>query len=223
MATKKKTAKRREPRVEPMVFEGSVNPIGVDPSWTACAVTALEQTEHRSNGEMRHWRWQVRRAEVIGTKPGDYASQSARLSDMGRMFRRELDLCRGTPCGSTVDLGRPRTCLVAIEGYAMGSKTRPQMAGELCGYLKLLMWQNGVPYLVVPPTTLKKYVTGKGNAPKEVMMMTVLKRWGYEAESNDRADAYALARFAAEFAAGGWTKKFDELAQGCEVVGVRNG
>ncbi len=31
-----------------------------------------------------------------------------------------------------------------------------------------------------------------------------------------------LARVAAEFAAGGWTKKFEGIAQGFEVVGVKS-
>jgi crossover junction endodeoxyribonuclease RuvC len=108
--------------------------------------------------------------------------------------------------------------LVAIEGYAMGSRTRPQMAGELGGHLRLLLWQAGIPYIIVPPTSLKKYVLGKGNAAKELMLKEVFRKWGYDTTSNDRADAYALARIAAEFAAGGWTKKFEGIAQGFECV-----
>ena len=59
---------------------------------------------------------------------------------------------------------------------------------------------------------------GKGNAAKELMLKEVFRRWGYDTSSNDQADAYALARIAAEFTAGGWTKKLEALAQGFECV-----
>jgi hypothetical protein len=99
----------------------------------------------------------------------------------------------------------------------MGSKTRPQMAGELGGHLRLLLWQAGIPYIIVPPTSLKSYVF-RGTAKKSMMMMMALERWGYVSAGEDECDAYCLARVAAEFAAGNWTKKFEKLAQGFECV-----
>ena len=206
-----------------MVFTSQPTPIGVDASWTGLAVTALELPEPYASGMAcgRAWakeaiggkaKWRVRMSEVLSTKPGDFPSQSARLLRLGEMLTHAVE--------SAIDFGESR--FVAIEGYAMGSKTRPQMAGELGGHLRLLLWQAGVPYIIVPPTTLKKYVLGKGNAAKELMLKEVFRKWGYDTTSNDRADAYALARIAAEFAAGGWTKKFEGLAQGFEVVGVKS-
>ena len=47
----------------------------------------------------------------------------------------------------------------------------------------------------VPPSTLKKFVTGKGNAKKDQMMLAIYKRWGTEFDNNDAADAYALAQY----------------------------
>ena len=70
---------------------------------------------------------------------------------------------------------------------------------------------------------VKKYTAGKGTAPKDVMMRAGFERWGYESADNDQCDAYCLARIAAEFAAGAWTKKFEGLAQGFEVVGCKDG
>lgn len=218
MTTKKTKSKTV---VRPMTFIGSVTPIGVDASWTGLAVTALEDggsvIESDGVGGTRHRPvWSVRMSEVLSTKPGDFPSQSARLLRLGEMFRAQVDAGRGRYA-----MGELGPCIVAIEGYAMGSKTRPQMAGELGGHLRLLLWQAGIPYIIVPPTSLKKYVLGKGNAAKELMLKEVFRKWGYDTESNDRADAYALARIAAEFAAGGWTKKFEGIAQGFEVVGVK--
>ena len=223
MAKVKKTKKPKS-AVVPMSFNGdAVTPIGVDASWTGLAVTALEwksvELPHALiDGVMvpstvKRGTLQVRMSEVLSTKPEDYPCQAARLLELGRQFLHHVR--NAVPIRST-------PCLVAIEGYAMGSKTRPQMAGELGGHLRLLLWQAGIPYIIVPPNSLKTYVLDKGNAPKELMMMKTLKRWGYESPCNDTCDAYCLARVAAEFAAGGWTKKFEKLAQGFECVGVKS-
>ncbi len=232
---KKKT--KSKPAVVPMTFNSAVTPIGVDASWTGLAVTALEAERgfeyivDGQGGGVAKKLWTVRMSEVLSTKPGDFPSQSARLERLGGDFLRTVNRGRGLEplmsVGVVSDRGRairrsPMTqALVAIEGYAMGSKTRPQMAGELGGHLRLLLWQAGIPYIIVPPRSLKSYVTGSGNSPKEVMMMTTYKRWGYESENNDQCDAYCLARLAAEFAAGSWTKKFTALAQGFDIVPVK--
>jgi crossover junction endodeoxyribonuclease RuvC len=76
-----------------------------------------------------------------------------------------------------------------------------------------------IPFIVIPPTSLKAYVTGKGNAPKELMIREVFKKWKYEADDNNDSDAYALARVAAEFVSGEKTKKFQELMKKFERIG----
>ena len=40
----------------------------------------------------------------------------------------------------------------------------------------------------------KKFITGKGNAPKEFMLMEVYKRFNEEFRDNNICDAYCLAR-----------------------------
>ena len=49
-------------------------------------------------------------------------------------------------------------------------------------------------YDIIPPNTLKKFITGKGNAKKELMLLKVYKRWGVEFNDNNMADAYSLAK-----------------------------
>ncbi len=221
MAKKKSTKKVA---VRPMSFDGAVTPIGVDASWTGLAVTALEMVTEGDTSDIGGVAFKrgptglrVRLSEVLSTKPADFPSQAARLLELGERFRATVDRGRGR-CA----MGELGPCLVAIEGYAMGSKTMPQMAGELGGHLRLLLWQAGIPYIIVPPKSLKKYVSGSGQSKKSMMMMKALERWGYASAGEDECDAYCLARIAAEFAAGGWTKKFEGLAQGFEVVGVKS-
>ena len=56
---------------------------------------------------------------------------------------------------------------------------------------------HGVPYQGVPVGTIKKHVTGKGNASKDEMMVAVRAR-GHAPADDDEADALALLLWALE-------------------------
>jgi Holliday junction resolvasome RuvABC endonuclease subunit len=85
----------------------------------------------------------------------------------------------------------------AIEGYAFGSQMA-NMLGELGAVVKLALLDLYVFPLIVPPTNLKKYVTGKGNGiSKSQMLLHVYKKWGAEFTDDNAADSYALARLVA--------------------------
>lgn len=82
---------------------------------------------------------------------------------------------------------------VAIEGYAFGSQMA-NMLGELGGMVKLTLLEFGVYPLIVPPTVLKKYATGKGQGiSKSQILMNVYKKWGVEFSDDNAADSYVLA------------------------------
>lgn len=91
---------------------------------------------------------------------------------------------------------------VAMEGYAYGSQMA-HMAGELGGLVKLELrhWfpeENAKYPLIVVPSQVKKYVTGKGmGVKKNQILMHVYKKWGVEFDDDNAADSYALARIAA--------------------------
>lgn len=53
---------------------------------------------------------------------------------------------------------------------------------------------------LVASTTLKKFITGKGTGPKSVIIKGVYKKWGYDTDDENLADAYGLARLAAAIA-----------------------
>lgn len=89
---------------------------------------------------------------------------------------------------------------VAIEGYAPGAKFNRELLGELGGVVRLAvhdaLHEVCPPPLIVPPSSLKKFATGKGNVPKDNVLLAVYKKWGKEFKSNDLADAYTAARIA---------------------------
>ena len=61
--------------------------------------------------------------------------------------------------------------VVFLEGYAFATvgKSYVRSVAENTGLLKHKMYKNGLDFTLVPPTVIKKYATGKGNANKELM------------------------------------------------------
>ena len=94
----------------------------------------------------------------------------------------------------------PGLGLVVIEGYAYhGMSKATYQIGELGGVIRLMLWENKIPYIEVAPQALKKFVTGKGNTKKDMMPKAVLIKWGFDAPDSHCADAFALARWGLEF------------------------
>jgi len=102
---------------------------------------------------------------------------------------------------------------IAMEGTVLSSFAALS-SGALDATVKLFMYEhfednahygyatapeNRTP-LQVPPTTLKKYATGKGTAKKQEMLLQIYKRWGVEFNDDNAADAYALGRLAGNHA-----------------------
>jgi crossover junction endodeoxyribonuclease RuvC len=94
--------------------------------------------------------------------------------------------------------------MIVIEGFSYGSRGRGLFETAYLGYrireeLHVLNREMHIPWMEASPNELKKFVTGKVNATKDIMMQQVLKRWGYEAKDNNIADAYALAMIGVDY------------------------
>lgn len=84
--------------------------------------------------------------------------------------------------------------LVGIEGYAYGAGNKAHQLGELGGVIRMMLVRLRVPMLIIPPATVKKFATGRGNAAKDEMRLWAYKRWGVEFGTTDEVDAYCIAR-----------------------------
>lgn len=84
--------------------------------------------------------------------------------------------------------------LVLIEDYAVGHASSAVAVIELGAIIRYNLAKAGLEWINVPPSTLKKWTTGKGNAKKDAMLVAVRERWGQWFQVHDVADAYALAR-----------------------------
>jgi Holliday junction resolvasome RuvABC endonuclease subunit len=98
---------------------------------------------------------------------------------------------------------------VMIEDYSFGSKGRVFNLAENCGVLKQELWRQGYSYSAVPPTVLKKFASGKGNANKEKMYEAFLQKYsvdlilefGFVKLDNpitDIVDAFFLSQYSME-------------------------
>lgn len=90
---------------------------------------------------------------------------------------------------------------IAMEGTVLASHAA-LVLGELSATVRLTLFDycSDCPIqlpLKVPPMTLKKFASGKGNSKKQEMMLQIYKRWGVELTDDNAADAYSLARLAA--------------------------
>lgn len=64
--------------------------------------------------------------------------------------------------------------------------------GMAQGVVRLALHAAHVPYVSVPPATLKKYATGSGNAGKADMRMALYQRAGLDLRDDNQVDAYWL-------------------------------
>ena len=95
---------------------------------------------------------------------------------------------------------------VFIEGYSLGSTGRVFNIAENCGLLKHYLWKWNYSYTVIPPTVIKKYATGKGNANKQLMEECFEMETGYKVKqklgltekqwnpSSDIIDSYFICK-----------------------------
>lgn len=81
--------------------------------------------------------------------------------------------------------------LVLIEGYLNRSMSAG-ITGMVHGAIRTMLIEEGIPYAVLPPASLKKFATGRGGASKTEMALAALKRAGLEFRDDNECDSYWL-------------------------------
>jgi crossover junction endodeoxyribonuclease RuvC len=168
---------RAEARAAGETFPGDAVILGVDPS---CAATGLALPDGT---------FAVIRPKV---RPGanDAGARARRLDEIDRGLATCLD-------------GAPGLDLAVVEAYALGGRRGYASAylAEVGGLIRLHLWRAGACLLEVPPSVLKKYATGSGDATKKHMRDAALldlrhtvRRPVAEPRTPDEADAYWLRR-----------------------------
>jgi Holliday junction resolvasome RuvABC endonuclease subunit len=167
------------------VIDGGLNTagpvtVGIDQSLTGFALTALSLDDPK-----KHITW-IYKSPYFGIE---------RLADIREWLTDHLYYLEEHDL-DVQDL--------AMEGTVLASQAA-LVLGELSATVRLAiydMYPEGdlrrYP-LKVPPMTLKKYASGKGNAKKQEMLLQIYKRWGVEFNDDNAADSYALARLVGKF------------------------
>jgi Holliday junction resolvasome RuvABC endonuclease subunit len=81
---------------------------------------------------------------------------------------------------------------IALEGYAYGAKGKVFEIGEATGELKKRIWESKVPLRIYDPTSIKMFITGVGNADKELMKKHYKGIIPIEDINEDIIDAYHI-------------------------------
>lgn len=85
--------------------------------------------------------------------------------------------------------------LVVIENFAFmvrNTTALTQLAG-LNYFVRFMLFRKSIPFILCAPTSLKKFVCGKGNADKNLVMMEIFKQYNHSALDDNEADSYGLA------------------------------
>lgn len=81
--------------------------------------------------------------------------------------------------------------LVLIEGY-LNKSMSAGITGMVHGAVRSMLIEEGLRYATLPPPSLKKYATGRGNADKRDMSVAAYKRAGHEFTDDNTCDAWWL-------------------------------
>ena len=123
--------------------------------------------------------------KTIKTKPEDFIDDTDRICHIRNEIIKSIPSDYQGICIEDVFVGH---------GPSAGASLRLAL---LAGCVRAGLRDKGFKFTVVPPTMVKKYITGKGNANKDLIMMTVLKKFGIETADNNQADAICLSDISA--------------------------
>jgi len=122
---------------------------------------------------------------TIKTKPRDFPTPFERYEHIVNTILSGIPDC---------------TTLIAIEDYYV-----PQSKAQFGAAINLValgtlvrkaLYDKGLPFIIIAPSQIKKFVTGKGNAQKSLILREVFKRWQIDAADDNQADAFSLAKMA---------------------------
>jgi len=129
---------------------------------------------------------------ALGTVEGQEIMHESRIESAKHGVQRVLEI----ESEVTAVITKYKPSLVCLEGYAFARANQAHQIGELGGVIRrmLTIIMGEELWIEVSPGQVKKFATGSGNAKKDQVMLGAYKRWGYEADNSDLADAFVLAK-----------------------------
>lgn len=149
---------------------GAMISLGLDLSLTGTGVSVLKDG-------------QLLLSETIKTKP----SGKKPIDEVKRLQWIVSEIMK------YVDTHTPN--IVIIEGLAFMARNTTALV-QLSGLAYMIrseLVNRGIPFTIVAPSSLKKWITGKGNAQKNEMMLATFQRYGVALTDDNQCDSYGLA------------------------------
>lgn len=83
-----------------------------------------------------------------------------------------------------------------IEGMAYGVRNATALVqlSALNYMVRAMLVEQNIPFIIVFPTTLKKFIASNGAAKKDEMLLSVFKRYGVTILDDNICDGYSLAQ-----------------------------
>lgn len=141
-------------------------------------------------------KFEVKNNNMEGTLFDEYTSQQERFNFISDWAMGIVNKCSPDA--------------VYMEDYSFASTGRVFNIAENAGLLKHKLWTLKQKFYTIPPTVIKKYATGKGNANKEVMQEFFIKDTGVNIKkmlgltdsqwnpSSDIIDSYYICKYGYE-------------------------
>lgn len=157
--------------------------IGIDPSLQSTGLYFYGRS-----GQFGKYKYYEPNYSQIDTKPKDFPNSINRCLYIADLITQLIE--QKINDETIVKLV---VCQDYFVGRSHGAVIALAQLGTMIRYKILL---KKYPLCVVPPKTVKKFVTGNGNAKKQQMMQTVLNRWNFKASTDNLADACGMSKFA---------------------------
>ena len=144
--------------------------VGLDLSLTGTGIVVL------TNGKLT--RKELIRSKPVGDRPTDELQRIRKIvSDIGGILS-EYD-----------------PTVVCIEGLAFMARNTSALVqlAALNYMIRAIIFDRAIPFYIVAPTSLKKFITGKGNSDKNVMMMDIYRDYDLQFVEDNQADGFELA------------------------------
>jgi hypothetical protein len=152
--------------------------IGIDQSITETAITILFSPSNYKVFSIK--------GKVLNLRP-----------KIEYIYREAYVLIKKSHTAYTTGMSRNNTDIYCcIEGGSYGSEGRLFTLGQLSGMLISILISLDIAYREIPPATLKKFITGYGNAPKNCVMDFIKNKYDIRFTNDNKADSYVLALMA---------------------------
>ena len=150
--------------------------IGIDPSLTGSGMVVLENE-------------QVKCELLIKSKPPIEKNNVTEIERLVLIRDKIISIIKENPPD-----------LVCIENLAFMAKGTSLTQLSYLNYaIRAYLWENNIKFLLVAPTTLKKFITGNGRAEKEEMMLEVFNKYKISFTDDNCNDAFCLATLGKSF------------------------